>query len=213
MYQRQGAEEGSRRVARRGHHLHTVRVQQPRIVIIDSAGPSALPYARLAARLQPLELRVETSLDKALSTISRDSWDLGVVTARSGPTADVLYTTLRKADPQLPMVVIDPKPCVETARACLQAGAGDYLDIAHVETDLEDALERLLLNSRRRAAEEVLRRAVERPYSFADFLGESPAMQHVYSIIDRVATSSLPVPVSPVTSTSTELVATRSMIE
>ena len=162
-------------------------MQQPRIIIVDSAGAEALPYARLTARLQPMEVRVETALERAIGTLSRDSWDLGVVTARSGPTADVLYGALRKADPQLPMVVIDPRPSVETARACLQAGAGDYLDIARVETDLEDALVRLLTASRRKAAEEVLRRAVERPYSFEDFLGESPAMRQVYSVIDRVA--------------------------
>ena len=182
-------------------------MQQPRIIIVDSAGASALPYARLVARLQPLEVRVETALDKALASLSRDSWDLGVVTARSGPTADVLYAALHKADPQLPMVVIDPKPSVDTARACLHAGAGDYLDVARVETDLEDALERLLKTSRRRAAEEVLRRAVERPYSFADFLGESPAMQHVYSIIERIATSSVDVLVTGETGTGKELVA------
>ena len=69
-------------------------MQQPRIIIVDSAGASALPYARLVARLQPLEVRVETALDKALASLSRDSWDLGVVTARSGPTADVLYAAL-----------------------------------------------------------------------------------------------------------------------
>jgi DNA-binding NtrC family response regulator len=182
-------------------------VQQPRILIVDSAGGDALPYARLIARLQPMEVRVEMSLDKALGTLARDSWDLGIVTARSGPTADVLYGALHKADPQLPMVVIDPRPSVDTARACLQAGAGDYLDVARVETDLEDALVRLLTASRRRAAEEVLRRAVERPYSFDDFLGESPAMQQVYSIIERVAVSSVDVLVTGETGTGKELVA------
>ncbi len=182
-------------------------MQQPRILIVDSEGADALPYARLIARLQPMEVRVETSLDKALGTLARDSWDLGVVTARSGPTADVLYGALRKADPQLPVVVVDPRPTVDTARACLQAGAGDYLDIARVETDLEDALVRLLTASRRRAAEEVLRRAVERPYSFDDFLGESPAMQQVYSVIERVAVSSVDVLVTGETGTGKELVA------
>ena len=180
---------------------------QPRILIVDSAGADALPYARLSARLQPMEVRVETALDRALATLSRDSWDLGVVTSRSGPTADVLYKALRKADPQLPMVVIDPRPTVDTARACLQAGAGDYLDIARVETDLEDALARLLMASRHKAAEEVLRRAVERPYTYAEFLGESPAMRHIYSIIDRVAVSSVDVLVTGETGTGKELVA------
>jgi len=182
-------------------------VQQPRILIIDSLGSSGLPYAKLTARLQPFEVRVETSLEKALATLSRDSWDLGVVTARSGPTADVLYSALKKADPQLAMVVIDSRPSVETARACMQAGAEDYLDAARAEDDLEDALARLLKASRRKAAEVVLRRAVERPYSFDDFLGESPAMQQVYSIIDRVAASSVDVLVTGETGTGKELVA------
>ncbi|MFM7041736.1 MAG: hypothetical protein ACKO35_06070, partial [Planctomycetaceae bacterium] len=66
-------------------------MHQPRILVLDPLGPCALPYGRLAARLQPLEVRVETSLDRALMTLARDAWDLGVVTARSGPSADVLY--------------------------------------------------------------------------------------------------------------------------
>ena len=147
-------------------------MQQPRIIIIDSAGGDALPYGRLVARLQPLQVRVETSLDGALGTLSRDSWDLCIATARVGPAADAVHAAIHKADPQLPVVIIDARPQIDTARACLQAGAGDYLDIARVETDLEDALVRLLKASRRRAAEDVLRRAVERPYSFEDFLGE-----------------------------------------
>jgi two-component system response regulator HydG len=182
-------------------------VQQPRIIIIDSAGGDALPYGRLVARLQPLQVRVETSLDGALGTLSRDSWDLCIATARVGPAADAVHAAIHKADPQLPVVIIDARPQIDTARACLQAGAGDYLDIARVETDLEDALVRLLKASRRRAAEDVLRRAVERPYSFEDFLGESAAMREVYSVIDRVAGSSVDVLVTGETGTGKELVA------
>ena len=182
-------------------------VQQPRILILDSAGRTGLPYARLTARLQPFEVRVETSLDAAIATLAQDSWDLGVVTARSGPAADVLHAALKKADPQLPMVVIDPRPNVETARACLQAGAGDYLDSGRAEADLEDALVRLLAESRRKAGETVLRRAVERSYAADDFLGASPAMRQVYSIIDRVAVSNVDVLVTGETGTGKELVA------
>jgi DNA-binding NtrC family response regulator len=182
-------------------------VQQPRIIVVDPAGPDGLPYGRLLARLQPLEVQVEVSLDKAIETISRDAWDLGVVAARSGPRADTLHAVIHQADPQLPVVILDPKPSVATARACLQAGACDYLDLSTAEAELEDSLARLLTGSRRQAREEVLRRAVERPYSFGDFLGESPAMQQVYSIIDRVASSSVDVLVTGETGTGKELVA------
>ena len=182
-------------------------MQQPRIIVVDPAGPDGLPYGRLLARLQPLEVQVEVSLDKAIETISRDAWDLGVVAARSGPRADTLHAVIHEADPQLPVVILDPKPSVATARACLQAGACDYLDLSTAEAELEDSLARLLTGSRRQAREEVLRRAVERPYSFGDFLGESPAMQQVYSIIDRVASSSVDVLVTGETGTGKELVA------
>ncbi|MEI6255320.1 MAG: sigma-54 dependent transcriptional regulator [Planctomycetota bacterium] len=182
-------------------------MQQPRILIIDSEGRSGLPYAKLAARLQPFEVRVEKSLEAALATLSRDSWDLGIATIRSGPTADVVHAALQHADPQLPIVVIDARPSIGTARACLQAGAGEYLDIARAEAELEDALVRLLTAARRKAAEQVLRRAVERPYASETFLGASPAMQRVYSIIDQIAGSSVDVLVLGETGTGKELVA------
>ena len=184
-----------------------VAVQQPRILIVDSEGAGGLPYARLVARLQPMELRVERVPEAAAETLARDAWDVAILTARSGRKADVLHAMLRKADPQLPMVVVDAEPSIDTARACLQAGVGDYLDIGRVEADLEDSLERLLVTSRHKAAEQVLRRAVEKPYSFDDFLGTSPAMQQVYSVIDRVAGSSVDVLITGETGTGKELVA------
>jgi len=182
-------------------------VQQPRILIVDPEGGTGLPYARLTARLQPFEVRVETSLESAVATLARDSWDLGVVTARAGSTADGMHAAVKQADPQLPVVVIDWRPNIDTARACLQAGAGEYLDLANAESELEQSVGRLLAESRRTAATEVLRRAVERPYSFAGFLGESPPMREVYSIIDRIASSAVDVLVTGETGTGKELVA------
>jgi DNA-binding NtrC family response regulator len=176
-------------------------VQQPRILIVDSEGAGGLPYARLVARLQPMELRVEKTPEAAADTLARDAWDVAIVTARAGGAADALHAAVRRADPHLPTVVVDAQPAIETARTCLQAGAGDYLDIGRVEADLEDSLERLLTTSRHKAAEQVLRRAVEKPYSFDDFLGTSPAMQQVYSVIDRVAGSSVDVLITGETGT------------
>jgi DNA-binding NtrC family response regulator len=48
---------------------------------------------------------------------------------------------------------------------------------------------------------------VERPYSADDLIGQSPAMREVYSIVDRIATSSVDVLVTGETGTGKELVA------
>jgi len=182
-------------------------MRQPRILVLDARGATGLPYAGLVARLQPMELRVETAAAGIAAALARDAWDLGVITAREPGTAAELAAAVRAADAELPLVVIDAHPTVAAARQCLQAGVGDYLDPDRAESELEDALVRLLAAARRRAAEEVLRRAVERPYTFEGFLGESPAMRAVYSIIERVAASSVDVLVTGETGTGKELVA------
>ena len=182
-------------------------MRQPRILVIDARGAGGLPYASLVARLQPMELRVERTAAGAAQALARDAWDLGVVTARDVDMAASLVEDVRAADPELPFVVVDAHPTVAMARQCLQAGVGDYLELGRAENELEDALVRLLSVARRRDAEEVLRRAVERPYTFEGFLGESDAMRAVYSIIERVAASSVDVLVTGETGTGKELVA------
>ena len=180
---------------------------QPRILVIDPSGAAALPYPKLVARLQPLKLQIEPTLRAGIAAMGRDAWDCAVVTMRNGGSADAFVTEIRTAEPGLPIVVIDDSPTVDAARACLRHGGCDYLELCRVDADLEASLARLLAASRRLDAEKVLRRVVERPYSFEGFLGTSPAMQTVYSMIERVGPSNVDVLITGETGTGKELVA------
>ena len=182
-------------------------MRQPRIVIVDPAGATGLAYGRIVARLQPLEVQHASSVPAGISLVTADSFDIAVLVARDGIPALEMLTPLVAADPDLPVVVVDADPNAEQTRSCLRQGAADYLPLEAADRELEGALEHALTASRRRSSEQALRRAVERPYSFEDFLGESPPMRQVYALIERVASSGVDVLITGETGTGKELVA------
>jgi len=182
-------------------------VRQPRIVIVDSAGPQGLAYGRLVARLQPLEVRHTSCVAEGIDISNEDGFDLAILVLRSGDSARTILDQLVEADPDLPIVVIGSAEGEKNVSDYLRHGAATYLPLETVDNDLENILAETLTQSRQRATGQTLRRAIERPYSFEDFLGESPPMKAVYSLIERIATRSVDILITGETGTGKELVA------
>jgi DNA-binding NtrC family response regulator len=182
-------------------------VRQPRIVIVDSAGPQGLAYGRLVARLQPLEVRHTSRVAEGIDISNEDGFDLAILVLRAGDSNLTTLDQIVEADPDLPIVVIGSDDGEKTVSDYLRHGAATYLPLESVDHDLEDILVETLTQSRQRATEQTLRRAIERPYSFEDFLGESPPMKAVYSLIERVAARSVDILITGETGTGKELVA------
>ena len=182
-------------------------MRQPRIVIVDSAGPQGLAYGRLVARLQPIEVRHTSRVAEGIDISNEDGFDLAILVLRAGDSNLTTLDQLVEADPDLPIVVIGSDDGEKTVSDYLRHGAATYLPLESVDHDLEDILVETLTQSRQRATEQTLRRAIERPYSFEDFLGESPPMKAVYSLIERVAARSVDILITGETGTGKELVA------
>ncbi|MDA7938463.1 sigma-54 dependent transcriptional regulator [Pirellulales bacterium] len=182
-------------------------MRQPRIVIVDSAGPQGLAYGRLVARLQPLEVRHTSRVAEGIDISYEDGFDLAILVLRIGDSDLTTLDQLVEADPDLPIVVIGSDDGEKTVSDYLRHGAATYLPLESVDHDLEEILIETLTQSRQRATEQTLRRAIERPYSFEDFLGESPPMKAVYSLIERIATRSVDILITGETGTGKELVA------
>ncbi len=121
--------------------------------------------------------------------------------------AQELLQKARALDSRLPVILVDPQPTLERATRSLRLGAGDYLAEAAIGTDLAASARRLLGERRIGAEYDLLRRQVERPYSFDNIVGGCLAMRKVFELIEQVADSDVDVLVRGETGTGKELVA------
>jgi DNA-binding NtrC family response regulator len=180
-------------------------MQATRILICDRGADARHVYA---AALAPFELRFEGERERALEALSQAAFEL-VVLALDPPDPEGLewLRQIRLLDSQLPVVVVAAAPSVETAIACLRLGTGDYLTKPIVAADLLAGVTRLLADRRLDEENILLRRQIERPYSFDHIVGTSSAMQKVFGTIAQVAESDVDVLVIGDTGTGKELVA------
>ncbi|MBX9792165.1 MAG: sigma-54 dependent transcriptional regulator, partial [Pirellulales bacterium] len=98
-------------------------------------------------------------------------------------------------------------PSIESAQQAMRSGAGDYLTEPFTRDELAASVARLLNQRRPLEERELLRRQIEKPYGFDEFVGASPAMRRVFDTIAQVADSDVDVLVIGETGTGKELVA------
>ena len=175
----------------------------------DGAPPGTTKVATNGASHGPPNgLVLESSVAAADARLGRESFDLAVISLAADERAALaLVEKLRQSNPPLPVIVVADKPSVDSATASLRLGAGDYLTEPVVPSDLTASAERLLGQRRPLEERELLRRQVEKPYGFDEFVGASPAMRRVFDTIVQIADSNVDVLVIGETGTGKELVA------
>ncbi|MBL9125630.1 MAG: sigma-54-dependent Fis family transcriptional regulator [Planctomycetaceae bacterium] len=175
-----------------------------RVLVVDD-DPQAQPaYAAVASRLPQIELVVETNPASAGQRLAGESFDTLVAAGAEGLG---LLRTAREREPSLPVILIANHPSIAEVTSSLRAGANDHLTKPLSTDELVASLERVLVGRRLGDEHALLRRQIERPYSFDEFIGASPAMRKVFELIEQVAASDVDVLVIGETGTGKELVA------
>jgi DNA-binding NtrC family response regulator len=181
-------------------------MKHARLLVVDpdSADRPVYQTAAQAAGASPV---FETVLAAGLERLQADSFDLAVLSEAALGTDLEGLAAVRRDFPDLPVILVAPQGSVQSAKAGLRMGAGDYLPKPLTADELQASITRLLGQRRLGAEHELLRRQIERPYSFDDIIGTSPGMRAVYATIDQVADADVPVLVTGPTGTGKELVA------
>jgi len=169
---------------------------QPKVLVVDDE-PDLLELLEMTLSRMGLDTSRAESVDEALRMLDRDTYDL-CLTDWNLPDGEGLrvveHITQKALD--VPVAVITAFGSPENAVAALKAGAFDYLA-------KPVALEQL------RALVKQALKVPEKPQPATSYqlLGESPAMQQVRGMIDRLAKSQAPVFINGESGSGKELAA------
>ncbi len=114
---------------------------------------------------------------------------------------------LREFDAEVPVIVLTAYGTVESAVEAMKLGAIDFLAKPFDVDMLEALIARSLDYARTRTENRYLREEADRAGGFEEMVGNSPAMQSVFSLIAKVAPTRSTVLITGETGTGKELVA------
>jgi DNA-binding NtrC family response regulator len=145
---------------------------------------------------------------QALESLERKSFDL-LLTDQRMPKIDGLQLLERaqRIDSTLPIVLMTAFGTVSTAVEAMKRGAADYLTKPFERDELLVVVEKSLRQGRLEAEVASLRGALKDRYRLDNIIGSGEGMQQVFSLIERVSCTDVPVLITGESGTGKELVA------
>ena len=113
----------------------------------------------------------------------------------------------RSLNPPATVIVITGYATIETAVDAMKKGAFDYLEKPFKVDDLKHCIQRALSYSEAVSENVYLRKQLKKKYQFNQIIGNSPQMQDVFKMIERVADTDSTILILGESGTGKELVA------
>jgi len=177
------------------------------VIIIDDE-KSLLDLLSVVFKKEGYGVRTALSAKLAFEIIDREDIDL-VVTDIKMPETDGMEVLrhVREARPDVPVVMITAYGSINQAVETLKAGALDYVVKPFDVEELKIIVARGLDERRLKQENIRLKRDLKERYSFENMIGKSRAMQEIYTLIEKVATTDSTVLVTGESGTGKEMAA------
>ncbi|HXV60940.1 MAG TPA: sigma-54 dependent transcriptional regulator [Vicinamibacteria bacterium] len=145
---------------------------------------------------------------EGLSIANREPVDLAIVDVMLPDRSGIeVLDELKKADPELVVVMITAYASVETAIEAMKRGAFDYVTKPFKNEEVRVVVSKGVGQRRLVDENRSLRQALSDRQRFDVLVGKSPRMQDVYSLIQQIAPSKSTVLITGESGTGKELVA------
>ncbi len=177
------------------------------VIIIDDE-KSLLDLLSVVFKKEGYGVKTALSAAKAFEIIDREDIDL-VVTDIKMPETDGMEVLrhVRETRPDVPVVMITAYGSINQAVETLKAGALDYVVKPFDVEELKIIVARGLAERRLKQENIRLKRDLKERYSFENMIGKSRAMQEIYTLIEKVATTDSTVLVTGESGTGKEMAA------
>ncbi len=179
-----------------------------RILVLDDEEGIREICSDVLRVIPSVEIILESEGGVAARRLRSESFDLLVADIRVPDMSGIdVLRIARQSDPELPVLMLTAYPTAESAIECLRLGAADYITKPFEPDELLVTARRLLDEKRLKNENRLLQRHVEKPFSFDEIIGSSPAMEAIFETIRRVAATDADVLITGETGVGKELVA------
>jgi two-component system NtrC family response regulator len=178
-----------------------------RLLVVDDEETQRLMLGNILERAG-FEVVAASDGREALGWLERGGFDLLLTDQRMPEMNGLeLLEQARKLHAQMPVVLMTAYGTVSTAVDAMKRGAADYLTKPFERDELLLVIEKVM--RQRRLEDEVasLRGVLKQRYRLENIIGASPAMQQIFSLIERVSWTDVPVLIIGESGTGKELVA------
>ncbi|MGB7923825.1 MAG: sigma-54 dependent transcriptional regulator [Pyrinomonadaceae bacterium] len=148
------------------------------------------------------------SAEEALERYAAEDVALTITDIRmAGLDGLTLIDRLKDIDAEALVIVMTAYSSVDSAVAALRKGAYDYITKPFVNEDLLQSVKNALRQRELFRENRQLRRELDRRYSFSEIIGTSEALQSVFRLVEKVASTNTNILIQGESGTGKELIA------
>jgi DNA-binding NtrC family response regulator len=181
--------------------------RKPRILVVDD--DMAMREALKDWLMEDgYEVGLAASGQEAIAMAREKNWEVILLDLKM-PGMDGLEALkrLKEVDQEAEILMITAYATIDTAVQAMKQGAFDYLVKPFEPGELEIQIKKIVEHKELVLENILLRKKLEEKYQFDEIIGKSDAMQKIFDLISRVATTDSTVLITGETGTGKELIA------
>lgn len=179
----------------------------PKILVVDDDASMGNVLQKGLAQ-SGFDVVSKESADAALAVLKESDFDIVVTDLRMRGLDGLQFCQLVVQNrPNTPVIVMTAFGSMDTAIEAIRVGAYDFITKPFDIDTLVLTLQRAVNHKKMQEEIQRLRKAVKQTGHFEEIIGESPEMQKLYALLDRVAGTDANILITGETGTGKELVA------